>query len=176
MENISQEEKFTVDDTACAEWTLEKIAEKNKKIAEVESDYEKMVAKYQKWRDDSVDALKSDILYLESLLRPWAEEQLSHGKAKSINLPSGKVGFKSASQEWKFDGEKADAKNKGLLDFAKSSMPEYVKVKKEETVAWAELKKALTVTDNGKVVTADGEIVEGMTVTIGAPTFYTKTA
>lgn len=169
-----KDEKFIVNDMSSAEWTLEKILEKRKKIDEVQADYDKMVAKYQKWRDNSIETLKSDILHLESLIAPWAEGELSHSKAKSINLPSGKIGFKTPAKEWKFGGEKADAKNKGLLEFAKSSMPEFVKTKTEETVAWADLKKSLTVTENGKVVTADGEIVEGMTVSVGAPTFYTK--
>ena len=46
--------------------------------------------------------------------------------------------------------------------FVKDNMPEYIETK--ETVKWGELKKTLTAAD-GRFVTADGEIVDGVTYT-----------
>ena len=168
--NSEKNERFTVTDEASAEWCMEKLAEKAAERQVVESQYEKMIARYEKWRTDSLEKLEADECYLQQLLRPWVENQLDGKKASSIKLPSGRIGFHAGPRQYTIGGEKASATNKVLLAFAKESKPDLVEVK--ETVKWAEMKKMLKPIDDGRVVTDDGEIVPDMTVEDGEKRFY----
>jgi len=47
-------------------------------------------------------------------------------------------------------------------------------VKVQESVRWGDYKKTLHVMEDGRVATADGQIIEGMTVAKGAPSFYVE--
>ncbi len=174
MEENTEREKFEITDMASAEWALERIAEKRKKQEEVKADYHKMVEKYDKWLKDSIEALDSDILYLEGLLRPWLESELEGTKKKSVKLPSGKVGFKAGAQTWTMGGEKVNKDNPQLIAYASVNAKDFIKEKTVTSVDWAGMKKQLHVMEDGRVVTPDGEIIEGMTCTTGTPTLYTE--
>ena len=106
------------------------------------------------------------------LLRPWVEEKLAGGKKKSVKLPSGTVGFRAGTGTYKFGEEKVTATNAELLAFVKNDDASFIKV--EESVRWGDYKKTLNVTDDGKVVSANGEVIPDMTYTEGEPTFYVK--
>ena len=174
MMEAQEKERFEVTDESSAEWVLEKLAEKAAEREKVEEQYEKMMARYDKWRADSLEKLDADECYFHELLRPWVEEQLDGKKASSIKLPSGRAGFHAGPRQYSIGGDKASATNKALLVFVKASQPEMVEIK--ESVKWADLKRTLTPTDDGRVVTKDGEIVPDMTVERGEKKFYVEVA
>ena len=70
--------------------------------------------------------------------------------------------------------EKVEATTPALLAFVKQDDDSFVKV--QESVRWGDYKKTLTVMEDGRVATSDGQIIEGMTVTKGAPSFYVEVA
>ena len=70
---------------------------------------------------------------------------------RTYQLLSGKLVYKYGGTEWIKDEER-------LLAWAKVDDPELVKVK--ESVDWVTLKKRLTVTDKGDVVTDSGELLD----------------
>ena len=116
--------------------------------------------------------LESNDLYLKGLLQPWAAQKIADGKKKSVKLPSGVIGFRKGAEEWKMGDKKAEATNAALLAFVKQDDDSFVKV--EESVRWGDYKKTLHVMEDGRVVSATGQIVEGMTVMRGVPSFYVE--
>ena len=168
----AQEKRFEVTDMASAEWCMEKLAEKAAERQQVEEQYQKMIARYEKWRADSLEKLDSDEAYFNQLLAPWAAEQLEGTKKKSITLPSGRVGFRAGSKAFMLNGDKVTSTNPSLLEFVKGADSSFIETK--ESVKWGEYKKTLKVADDGQVVTADGEIVPDMVVEVGPAQFYVE--
>lgn len=170
----TEKERFTVTDEASAEWCLEKIEENAKARALIEEQYKRMIARHEKWREEALAELDNSDAYLKGLLLPWAQEKVADGKKKSVKLPSGTVGFRAGGETWKMGDEKVEATTPALLAFVKKDDDSFVAVK--ETVRWGDYKKTLRVMEDGRVVSATGQIIEGMSVTQGAPSFYVEVA
>lgn len=170
MEQAAEKERFTVKDASSAEWVMEKIAEKQAEIAEMTRQRDKMLARYNEWYAAGTEALNGDIAYFEKLLSDWAREELAEGKAKSISLPSGRVGFRAAAPKVTFAGAPVDKTSTAFVTLTKQVAPEYVETK--ESVKWADFKKTLTLAENGAVVTESGEILPDMKWEAQDPTFY----
>ena len=170
MEQAAEKERFTVKDASSAEWVMEKIAEKQAEIAEMTRQRDKMLARYNEWYAAGTEALNGDITYFEKLLADWAREELTEGKAKSISLPSGRVGFRAAAPKVTFAGAPVDKTSAAFVTLTKQVAPEYVETK--ESVKWADFKKSLTLAENGAVVTESGEILPDMKWEAQDPTFY----
>ena len=170
MEQAAEKERFTVKDASSAEWVMEKIAEKQAEIAEMTRQRDKMLARYNEWYTAGTEALNGDIAYFEKLLADWAREELAEGKAKSISLPSGRVGFRAAAPKVTFAGAPVDKTSAAFVTLTKQVAPEYVETK--ESVKWADFKKTLTLAENGAVVTESGEILPDMKWEAQDPTFY----
>lgn len=169
-----EKKPFEVTDEASAEWVLEKLEENAKARALVEEQYQRMIARHEAWREDALKEIEGSDTHLQSLLRPWVEAKLADGKKKSVKLPSGRVGFRAGGETWKMGAEKVEATNPALLAFVKENDDSFVKV--QESVRWGDYKKTLNVVEDGRVATADGQIIEGMTVTKGKPSFYVEVA
>ncbi len=172
MEAAAEKEHFTVTDAASAEWCMEKLAEKAAAREQVETQYQKMVKRYEKWRTDSLARLNDDENYFYQLLAPWVAEQLAGSKKKSITLPCGRVGFRAGGKTFRLNGEKVVNTSPDLLQFVKQANAEFVDVK--ESVKWGDYKKTLQVAKDGRVVTADGEIIPGMSVEVEPAKFYAE--
>lgn len=138
-----------------ANWCLEKISEAKAEIMDARAFYEAKKRQLDQWLENTIAPYNRDREHFESLLAGYAEEALDGKKKRTISLPGGKFGFRKVPA-------KIDRDDAALLEFAESSAPEYVKVKK--SVDWAALKKTCKA-DGGHMVTADGEIVPGVTVT-----------
>ena len=173
---VYQEEKkpFAVTDETSAEWCLEKLEENAKARALIEEQYQRMIARHDKWRADALAEIEGNDLYLKGLLEPWAAKKIADGKKKSVKLPSGRVGFRAGGEIWKMGDEKVEATTPALLAFVKQDDDSFVKV--QESVRWGDYKKTLNIMEDGRVATSDGQIIEGMTVTQGAPSFYVEVA
>ena len=169
-----EKERFTVHDEASAEWCLEKLEENAKARALIEDQYKQMITRYEKWRADALAEIDGSDAYLKGLLEPWVAEKIADGKKKSVKLPSGRVGFRAGGETWKMGDEKIEATTPALLSFVKGNDKSFVAVK--ESVRWGDYKKTLNVMEDGRVATSDGQIIEGMTVTQGAPSFYVEVA
>ena len=174
MTENAEKKPFEVTDEASAEWCLEKMEENEKARALIEEQYKQMTARYEKWRADALAEIEERDLYLKGVLQPWVTEKLADGKKKSVKLPSGRVGFRAGGETWRMGTEKIEATTPALLAFVKENDDSFVKV--QESVRWGDYKKTLNVMEDGRVATSDGQIIEGMTVTKGEPSFYVEVA
>ena len=168
----TKKKPFEVTDESSAEWVLEKLEENVKARALIDEQYQRMIARHEAWRADALKEIDESDAYFQSLLRPWAEAKLAGGKKKSVKLPSGRVGFRAGSGTYKFGDEKVTATSAKLLAFVKNDDVSFIKV--EESVRWGDYKATLHVMDDGKVVSANGEVIPDMTYTEGEPSFYVK--
>lgn len=172
MSENAEKKRFEVTDEASAEWVLEKLEENAKARALIDEQYQRMLARHEAWRTEALKELDDNDAYFHGLLRPWAEAKLAGGKKKSVKLPSGTVGFRAGSGTYKLGDEKVTATSAKLLAFVKNDDASFIKV--EESVRWGDYKKTLHVTEDGKVVSANGEVIPDMTYTEGEPSFYVK--
>lgn len=164
--NNAADDKFAVTDIRGAEWCLKKISRAQREYEETKAYVDEQKAKLDAFLADAKAKFDGDKGYFESLLMPYAMEQLEgQKKKKSIKLPSGTIGFKSVPAEIKKDDE-------ALKAFVKESAPEFIETK--ETVKWGEFKKTLTATEDGRYITANGEIVDGVTFEEKPDVFYSK--
>lgn len=138
-----------------ANWCLEKNSEAKAEIMDARAFYEAKKRQLDQWLYTTIAPYSRDCEHFEALLAGYAEEALAGKKKRTISLPGGKFGFRKVPA-------KIDRDETFLLTFAEASAPEFVKVKK--SVDWAGLKKTCKI-DGYHMVTEDGEIVPGVTVT-----------
>lgn len=157
---------------------LERIAEYNARIkaAEAERDefirhYEMKIQRAQELCEKATVGARQEIAVLTETLRRYAADNLPEGR-KSLLLPSGNLKFHK--QEPKFydaENRELSSKSKSLLTLVKSTLPQFVKVTQEESVAWNSLKKNLAI-DGDKVYYAEtGELLEGLRVQVFLDSF-----
>lgn len=162
MTELPEEEEeqitFIVDDDQKAEWCLEKIREANAEKERWKKFYADQYAKVEASADAKIARME---FFLEQYFKTVPHKVTK--TQESYALPSGKLVIKEQGPEYTRD----DATIIEWMAEHDTSM-HFIKIK--ESVDWAEFKKVLT--QNGDMmVTADGEIVPGITVTERGPVF-----
>lgn len=152
-EEIENMEEIAVLDDASAEMILARIKEANEQYERMESWYKFQLEKAKNLRDRTVE-------WAEGCLRHYFDMVPTHDTKtqRSYDLPGGTMVLKH--QEPKY--EQNDEELVPWLE--KNGMAELVKIKKE--AEWGKLKKQLKLGPDGtNMITSDGEIVPGVTVT-----------
>lgn len=106
-----------------ANWCLEKISEAKAEIMDARAFYEAKMKQLDRWLENTIAPYNRDCEHFEALLAGYAEEALTGKKKRTISLPGGKFGFRKVPA-------KIDRDDAALLEFAETSAPEYVKIKK----------------------------------------------
>lgn len=159
MSEMENTERFMVQDDAAAEWCL-------RKIREAEKEREKWRAHYQEQLRKIDESTENTINYFTGLLAEYFD-QVPHKVSKtqeSYSLPSARLVRRQQQPQYELDDEKviiwlSDAGRQDLL-------------KAKVSVDWAKLKKLVTITPDGQnVMTADGEIIDGIAVTMRPDVF-----
>jgi len=161
------DESWQITDLSGANWALKKITKARMKQVENKAFVEAEIAKLQSWLADANDVEQSTINFMESKLIPFAEHQLEGSKKKSLSLPYGTIGFRLKTNTVK--------DNKTILDYLHGTYPELVRKKVVEEPDLVTLKKYCSISDQGDLVSPDGEIIPGYNVQT-TNEFYTKTA
>jgi hypothetical protein len=145
-------EDVAVLDDASAVMLLDRIREANRQYERMEAWYEFQKGKARTIRDNTV-------AWAERCLRAYFDMVPTRDTKtqRSYELPGGKLLLKHQDPEYKRDEAQ-------LVKWLKAEKrPELIKV--EESAKWGELKKMLQVGPDGKsMITADGEVVPGVTV------------
>lgn len=153
LEDGIQEESVTpwrIENDSQADWAVRKIREAEQTVEKWEEFYAQKIAEIKAQTERDTANLRAALeIYFNGQMHKVTKTQ------ESYSLPSGKLVLKKQQPEFSLDEEK-------LLPWVKANCPELVKVK--ESTNWAELKKRVAV-DGANVVTADAEIVPGITVT-----------
>jgi len=150
------QEGFKIDNDNLAEWALKIIAEEKAETQRYINVCETWIAEYQQKAQKAQERFETKTLYLKQQLQFYFES-VPHKATKTqetYKLPSGTLKLKYGTPEFIRD-------EKNLVKWLKANGYED-KVKVEEKADWAEFKKGVIV-QSGKVLTADGEVVEGVT-------------
>jgi hypothetical protein len=156
-EFIKDGNEFSINTDLLAEWALGKIAEEKEETQRLSSVCESKIAEYEEKIQQYKKQFETKTSYFRGQLQQYFES-VPHKATKtqeSYKLPSGTLKLKFQNPEFKQDETifLKWLKDNDKLDF----------IETKEKSKWGELKKVCTVSD-GKVLTADGEIVEGVEV------------
>lgn len=172
-----------IDDKLQADDALERISNLEKFIADAQQEFddfkrhfELKILAAEKIRDEKTKDAREQIALLTEGLRQFAQSQIS-GKVRSVKLPGGTLSFRKQPPKFFFsDLSEANSKDARLINFVKHNAHEFLKVKVEESVDWANFKTKL-ITDGENVVFADtGEIIDDLHVQMLPDKFTVKTS
>ena len=177
LEEQPVRERFDVDNDMKAEWCLSKIRKVREDQKREKEELQRQMQFYIDQMEEVDRYADNEVAFFESMLLPYLCNRISNGFAKegktqvSYKLPTGKLFIKKSHQEFEYK-DNQDQTIKFLED---SKIDGFVKVTK--TLAWSDFKKTLPKEENGdlktikteegvRLVTADGEIVPGIDVTM----------
>jgi Bacteriophage Mu Gam like protein. len=150
-----EKQAFKVTDLKSADWVLRKLnaiqsnIDANKKFAEEERQ------RLDFWEQSENKKHTDDIAYFESLLGEYLRILRENDPKAKISTPHGTVSTRKQQPHWVYDDSVlSELEEKGMTDF--------IRIKKE--VDKKTLKKAVSVTEDGHVVNADGELINGINV------------
>jgi hypothetical protein len=147
----------TIDNQEQANYLLGKLNALETQITDAETTagkyLSKTAARVENWKQSVVTPLRAKADVYKSLLRGWAEQQLTGARSKQIKLINGTLKFKTTA---KYDYQDEAA----ILDFLTRHSPDCLRVKRE--IDKSRLKTAGTVADERLLL--DGQPVPGLTV------------
>lgn len=148
-------QRYKIDSLDSANWALRKLKAIHEKETEIKQLAERELERITDWLKTETDALKASTDFFEGLLMEYFVTEKEKDPKFKISTPYGKVSSRKQQDEWNYKDDK-------VLEWLKVNDKELIRIKEE--INKAELKKKYQVI-NGQVVTEDGEIVEGITVT-----------
>jgi hypothetical protein len=152
-ENEEQlKQRFKITDLDSLNWTLRKLSALEKEHNEESNLAKAEIDRIQTWFDKRDEAYQYSRQVLEGLIKEYAIEQRVIDPKRKFKTPYGAVSFRKAKKYDYGDEEK-------LVEFLENNgKNNFVKVAKYPIKT--ELKKALTITKDGKTVFTDtGEVV-----------------
>ena len=172
-------------DIGQADVLIAEIAAKQRKIDILENNAKEIkqahiaavTKKIDDWFLKESEPLKAELESLNALLKPYVEDYLKDNpKKRSVKLPSGCAGFRKGTINFSFTSsptEKVDAKSELLLKLVKDHKLDNYLVTKE-SVNWIKLKASLNLTDDGNVISSDGEVLNELSASREPDSFYVK--
>lgn len=158
LTSTSEEEKqgWSVDNLESASWAFRKINSLNKQIKENQELAQKEKYLIDQWEQKENSSHKQSIEFFEQKISEYHSKLLAEDPKAKIKTPYGQASLRKVSAKIEY-GDNAVQELKEL------GLDEYVRVKEE--VNKDDLKKVLTITDDLKVVTEDGEVLSSAIVT-----------
>lgn len=126
---------------------------------------EQTIERVNRFREQNIKGLSSQINYYTMLLETYAQETLANSKKKSMKLTEGTLGIKKQADKIDYDEEL-------VMDYLKANHPEFVRVKTKEEIDKTNLKKAAESINGALII--DGKEVEGIKVVPQPDKFYIK--
>lgn len=113
-------------------------------------------------RNEIVGPMQRRLEYLATSLRLWHQARLAQNpKALTIHLPGGTLKSQEAQDSWEWDDVL-------FAKWADENLPDDVLIPQPAKVDHAKARKALNVKAvKGQAITAEGEVVPGLTITKG---------
>ncbi|OOG28535.1 hypothetical protein BZK37_01670 [Enterococcus casseliflavus] len=146
---------WTIDSLESADWALRKIAVLKKKNDEIHQLAEKERERITEWEDKETHSNQESIAFFESKLADYLHELRKNDPKAKIKTPHGTVSTRKQPDSWEYQGDTLNTlKELGLTEF----------ITIKESINKAELKKAVQVLENGRVISPDGEVIESIKV------------
>ena len=158
LTTTSEEEKqgWSINNLESVNWALRKIAALNKQITENEQLAKEEKYRIDQWEQKENNSHKQSIEFFEQKISEYHRELLVDDPNAKIKTPYGQVSLRKVAAKIEYG-------NDTVQELKDIGLDEYVRIKEE--VNKADLKKILTITDDLKVVTEDGEVLNSAIVT-----------
>ena len=165
-EEVENKEKFVIENLESANWAFRKL----KAIEEREKDIEllanKEIERIQDWQRKEIEATKGSKDFFEGLLMEYYVKQREEDSKFKLSTPYGKVTSRKQQPKWNYEDGKT-------IEWLRQNNRELIRIKEE--IDKGELKKLYKI-HGDKVVTEDGEIVEGIVIENRDDTINVKVA
>ncbi|HFU7103150.1 TPA: host-nuclease inhibitor Gam family protein [Staphylococcus aureus] len=165
LETFEQYDRFKVTDLDSANWVFKKLDAITTKENEINELANKEIERINEWKDKEVEKLQSGKEYLQSLVIEYFRIQKEQDSKFKLNTPYGKVTARKGSKVIQVSNEQEVIKQLEQRGF-----DNYVKVTKK--LSQSDIKKDFNVTENGTLIDANGEVLEGASI-VEKPTSYT---
>jgi phage host-nuclease inhibitor protein Gam len=154
--NKDIKERYKITDLKGLGWAFRKIKVLNEKKAEITDYAEAELKRIRDWHDQETKSLDDSIVFFEGLLAEYySGEKQKDAKVKKISCP------------W---GYMSTRKQQPVIDIRKDEVVKWLKendysefIKVSEEIDKAEIKKRF-ITNKGKLIAPDGQVVEGVMV------------
>lgn len=155
-EEVQEYTGFRIENLEAANWALRKISALQKKQVEIDQLAQAEISRIQEWQKSEEEKNKYSIQFFEGLLTDYFVRQREQDPKFKISTPYGKVAARKQQPKWEYTDEK-----KAIECLKSAGLEELVRIKEE--LDKAALKKTVLVTE-GKAITGDGEVIEGITI------------
>ncbi len=152
VEEVEENKIFVVKDLESANWAFRKLSALKQKVVEIEQVYNSEIERLDKWKNKEVSQYSNSIEYFEHLIAEYYAKEREADDRFKLSTAYGKVNAVLRTK-WDYNDEV-------LLEELKDT--DFVKEKTIYSIDKALLKKTMTVTDEGKVITEDGEVLQGV--------------
>ncbi|MFT9495855.1 host-nuclease inhibitor Gam family protein [Anaerosolibacter sp.] len=159
LKNMTEDEshaRFEIKDLDGVNWVFRKIRANMSKKAELEALAKTEIERIQSWLAGETKQIDDSVNFFEGLLMEYAIKQRAADPKFKCSTPYGKIGFRKQPVKWEYEEEIL------VENLKKAGLNDLVRTKEEPNKT--EIKKKLKVV-NGKAVTEDGEIIDGITIT-----------
>lgn len=144
---------WTIDSLKSADWALRKIAVLKKKNDEIHQLAENERERIAEWEKKKTYTNQESIAFFESKLADYLHELRKNDPKPKIKTPHGTVSTRKQPDSWEY--------REDVLDILKElELTEFITIK--ESINKAELKKAVRVLEDGRVISPDGELIESI--------------
>ncbi|HBM8292596.1 TPA: host-nuclease inhibitor Gam family protein [Staphylococcus aureus] len=165
LENIEQDERFEVTDLDSANWVFKKLDTITTKENEINELADKEIERIKSWQEKEVEKLQGSKDYLQSLVIEYFRIEKEKDSKFKLNTPYGKVTSRKGSKVIQVSNEQ-----EVINQLEQRGFDNYVKVTKK--LSQSDIKKDFNVTENGTLIDANGEVLEGDSI-VEKPTSYT---
>lgn len=157
LEDLEQTsvEGWTIDDIGGADWALRKISALQSQNDEIEKFADLERERIVSWETKETESNNDRISFFEMKLSDYLNKLRKDDPKARIKTPHGTVGTRKAPDKWEYSSD-------AVKELKKLGMTDFVRVKEE--VDKAEFKKVVSVLKDGRIVNADGEIIEAVKV------------
>ncbi len=153
-DQLVTQEHFVVDSLEKALWATSKLDQAQKALDDLTKAARMFHDRIQTWHTKASQKYEQTVSYMETLLRPFLADKLTGVKAKSIDLPGYRVGFRTSPAKVIIEDPHA------AVEYLEKYVPEAVVVSKD--VAKTVVKPLLTA----------GELIPGVNLILGETKLY----
>ena len=159
-------EGWKVDSMSAANWAMEKIRARRAEMTELKKFADAKKAQIDEWLQEQTESLQDEVEFFEAKLKPFVADMLEGKKTKTLKFPCGACSFKKSAPKFTKDDEV-------LTQWEMLNEKDNINTK--YSVNWADFKKTLQYAQDGNMISADGEVVPGLTYSVEEDSFTVKT-
>lgn len=152
---LEENQTWKIDSLEGADWAFRKIStlkQANKEINQLANKERERIAD---WENKETQSNQDSIDFFEHKLADYLYQLRKIDKKAKVKTPHGTVSTRKQSDVWEY-------KNDAVEKVKEMGLTEFIEVK--ESIKKADLKKSVTVLEDGSVVSPDGEIIESIKV------------